>query len=156
MPDTVPMCYDPDPRRAGPYDPDPRRAFVQWRAEYDLWRLDLSIWELHWQWLLRQQDDRKVYGDFPTLMAFAQMLVEAKQERRALRAKRPKAPPCPEHCRGLTCGARARAGTPCQRRDLGAGARCRLHGGRSTGPQTAAGKRRSALNGLQPKRKRTP
>jgi hypothetical protein len=37
------MTYDPDPRRAGPYDPDPRRAFTQWRAEYDLWLLDLSI-----------------------------------------------------------------------------------------------------------------
>ena len=45
-----------------------------------------------------------------------------------------------------TCGAKTRAGTPCQRRDLLRGGRCRLHGGLSTGPKTLAGKRRSALN----------
>ena len=35
--------------------------------------------------------------------------------------------------------------------------RCKLHGGLSTGPTTEEGKRRAALNGLKPKRKkRTP
>jgi hypothetical protein len=33
--------------------------------------------------------------------------------------------------------------------------RCRLHGGKSTGPRTAAGKARSAANGRRPKRKTT-
>lgn len=45
-----------------------------------------------------------------------------------------------------TCGAKTRAGTLCQRRDLLRGGRCRLHGGLSTGPKTLEGKRRSALN----------
>ena len=147
------MRYDPDPRPARLYDPDPRRAFTQWRADYDLWLLDLSIWELHWQWLLKQQHDRRM--QVTTAAAFSAALVAEAPERRALRAKRPARPLCPEQCRGLTCGATTRHGTPCQRRDLGAGARCKLHGGRSTGPQTAEGKRRAALNGVRPKRKRT-
>ena len=36
------------------------------------------------------------------------------------------------------CGARTRAGTPCQSPAMGNG-RCRMHGGTSTGPKTAAG-----------------
>ena len=50
------------------------------------------------------------------------------------------------------CGARCRDGHPCQApamldRDYGcyiANGRCRLHGGLSTGPRTAAGRRRIA------------
>lgn len=59
-------------------------------------------------------------------------------------------PPCypnfPEECRGLTCGAKTRKGTPCRRVDLYLSGRCRLHGGLSTGPRTVAGKRRAAAN----------
>lgn len=44
--------------------------------------------------------------------------------------------PFPEELRGLTCGAKTRAGTPCKRRDLYKSGRCRLHGGLSTGPKT--------------------
>lgn len=47
----------------------------------------------------------------------------------------------------LTCGARTRARAPCKRRDLYRSGRCKLHGGLSTGPRTAKGKRRSARNG---------
>ena len=54
------------------------------------------------------------------------------------------------------CGAKTRKGTPCRRVDIYNGGRCRLHGGLSTGPKTEEGKRRSALNGFCPKRKRTP
>lgn len=53
----------------------------------------------------------------------------------------------PPECRDMTCGARTRAGTPCKRRDLYRSGRCKLHGGLSTGPRTAKGKRRSACNG---------
>ncbi len=53
----------------------------------------------------------------------------------------------PPECRGMTCGARTRAGTPCKRRDLYRSGRCKLHGGLSSGPQTTKGKRRSARNG---------
>ncbi len=47
----------------------------------------------------------------------------------------PPRPPFPEELRGLTCGAKTRAGTPCKRRDLYASGRCKLHGGMSTGPR---------------------
>ncbi|WP_370601056.1 HGGxSTG domain-containing protein [Pseudomonas nitroreducens] len=48
----------------------------------------------------------------------------------------PPRPPFPEELRGLCCGARTRAGTPCKRRDLYASGRCnKLHGGMSTGPR---------------------
>ena len=44
------------------------------------------------------------------------------------------------------CGAKNRRGEPCGRRDLFPNGRCRLHGGLSTGPRTAAGKAKSAMN----------
>ncbi|WP_424543646.1 HGGxSTG domain-containing protein [Sphingopyxis granuli] len=53
----------------------------------------------------------------------------------------------PPQCSDMTCGARTRTGTPCKRRDLYRSGRCKLHGGLSTGPRTAKGKRRSARNG---------
>jgi hypothetical protein len=55
--------------------------------------------------------------------------------------------PFPEECRGLTCGARNRRGTPCKRIDINRGGRCKFHGGHSTGPRTAAGKAAAAANG---------
>ncbi|MDZ5432879.1 HGGxSTG domain-containing protein [Pseudomonas fluorescens] len=44
--------------------------------------------------------------------------------------------PFPDELRGMTCGAKTRAGTPCKRRDLYKSGRCRLHGGLSTGPKS--------------------
>ncbi|MFO1352036.1 MAG: HGGxSTG domain-containing protein [Gammaproteobacteria bacterium] len=41
------------------------------------------------------------------------------------------------------CGAKTRAGTPCRRIGRKSSGRCRLHGGRSTGPKTAEGLARS-------------
>jgi hypothetical protein len=40
------------------------------------------------------------------------------------------------------CGARTRQGTPCRAPAMANG-RCRMHGGKSTGPRTAAGLARS-------------
>ena len=65
-------------------------------------------------------------------------------------------PPLPDDLRGLACGAKTRAGTPCKRTDIWANGRCKLHGGKSTGPTSTEGKARAALNGLSPKRKRSP
>lgn len=65
-------------------------------------------------------------------------------------------PPLPNDLRGLACGAKTRAGTPCKRTDIWANGRCKLHGGKSTGPTSTEGKARAALNGLSPKRKRSP
>ena len=45
---------------------------------------------------------------------------------------------------GQSCGARTRRGTACQKPPLAGKTRCRLHGGLSTGPQTAEGKARIA------------
>lgn len=66
-------------------------------------------------------------------------------------APAPPAFPFPEVLRGLTCGARTRAGAPCKRTDLYRSGRCKLHGGRSTGPITAKGKATASRNA-----KRTP
>jgi hypothetical protein len=69
----------------------------------------------------------------------------------------PVMPPYPEECRGMTCAARTRRGTSCRQVAIYANGRCKFHGGLSTGPRTVEGKRRSALNGFRPKRKkRTP
>lgn len=86
--------------------------------------------------------------------ALSHALMARHAAEQALQAQRPA---FPEICRDLPCGAKTRKGTPCKRRDVyGLGARCRLHGGLSTGPRTTAGKQRAALNGFRPKRKRTP
>ncbi len=45
---------------------------------------------------------------------------------------------------GQRCGAKTRAGTPCKRAVVSGKARCPLHGGRSTGPRTEAGRTKIA------------
>lgn len=45
-----------------------------------------------------------------------------------------------------SCRAKTRAGSPCMARGQAGGGRCKLHGGRSTGPKTAAGKAKVASN----------
>jgi len=68
---------------------------------------------------------------------------------------RPVMPVLPEVCRGLACGAKTRAGSPCKRTSIFINGRCKLHGGMSTGPTTSQGKARAVRNGLVPK-KRSP
>ncbi len=53
------------------------------------------------------------------------------------------------------CGAKTRKGTPCQLVGMKNG-RCRLHGGKSTGPKTAAGRARCGnwIHGLYSKAER--
>jgi hypothetical protein len=60
--------------------------------------------------------------------------------------------PFPDALRGLACGAKTRAGTPCKLTGIYSSGRCHLHGGCSTGPTTTEGKARAARNGLAPKR----
>ena len=128
-----------------PSSSTPREAWRQWHKATD-------------QWIQRYEQFLASDSPLPPgvcssrrrLMAFWQAREAAEQ---ALLAE---CPAFPEVCRDLRCGARTRKGTPCKRRDLYASGRCRLHGGLSTGPTTAAGKRRAALNGRRPKRKRTP
>lgn len=45
---------------------------------------------------------------------------------------------------GKRCGAKTRSGTPCQRPGNKKNGRCRVHGGASTGPRTAAGRQKIA------------
>ncbi len=61
-------------------------------------------------------------------------------------------PPFPEELRGMTCGAKTRAGTPCRQKGIYRNGRCKLHGGLSTGPITQEGKKKSSQNW----KKRTP
>jgi hypothetical protein len=44
--------------------------------------------------------------------------------------------------RGQRCGAKTRAGTPCKNPAVKGKARCRMHGGKSTGAKTAEGRAR--------------
>lgn len=68
----------------------------------------------------------------------------------------PAFPSFPDDLRGLTCGAKTRAGTPCKRTDIYENGRCKLHGGLSTGPTSDAGRAKAAMNGFLPKAKRSP
>lgn len=43
----------------------------------------------------------------------------------------------------VICGARTRSGLPCRAQGLGAGFRCKHHGGASTGPKTPEGQARA-------------
>lgn len=54
--------------------------------------------------------------------------------------------PFPDELRGMCCGAKTRAGTPCKMQGLFRSGRCKLHGGLSTGPKSAVGKAKSAQN----------
>ncbi len=65
---------------------------------------------------------------------------------------RPAMPTFPEVCRGLACGAKTRAGSPCKLTSIFINGRCKLHGGMSTGPTTKRGKALAAQNGLTPKK----
>lgn len=56
-------------------------------------------------------------------------------------------PDMPEALKDLKCGALTRAGTPCKLSTLYAGARCKYHGGLSTGPTTEVGKDQARING---------
>jgi hypothetical protein len=67
------------------------------------------------------------------------------QRREAWRTNRPPTP----RKEKPRCGARtrgARGGRPCQAAGIGAGGRCKYHGGMSTGPLTEAGKARALSN----------
>lgn len=63
----------------------------------------------------------------------------------------PEYPHLPEACTGMMCGAKTRKGTPCKQKAVYLNGRCKFHGGLSTGPRTAEGKRTSAKNGCKPK-----
>lgn len=45
---------------------------------------------------------------------------------------------------GQRCGAKTRSGKPCKKPALRGKARCQLHGGKSTGPRTEAGREKIA------------
>lgn len=47
------------------------------------------------------------------------------------------------------CGAKTRSGEPCKRRGCKENGRCKLHGGKSTGSKTRAGKAASSKNALK-------
>jgi hypothetical protein len=126
---------------------DPRRAWRQWCIA--------SVqWQERWEQFLQAAPPLPLGALVGSRRALSRALMARHTAEQAMHAQRPA---FPEVCRDLTCGAKTRKSTPCKRRDLcGLGARCPLHGGLSTGPRTVEGKRRSALNGFRPKRKRTP
>ena len=65
----------------------------------------------------------------------------------------PSYPHFPPELRGLACGAKTRAGTPCKLTGIYGNGRCKLHGGLSTGPKTPEGRAKMADNGRKHKGK---
>ena len=71
-------------------------------------------------------------------------------EEKGFRYPPPATPAFPEELRGMTCGGLSRiTGKPCRQRAIYTNGRCKWHGGLSTGPRTAEGKKKVALNGLK-------
>lgn len=71
----------------------------------------------------------------------------------------PRFPALPEALRGLCCGAKTRAGTPCKLTAVFLNGRCKLHGGLSTGPTSEAGKavaRENGKRGGRPRKNPSP
>ncbi|WP_232437316.1 HGGxSTG domain-containing protein [Burkholderia ubonensis] len=64
----------------------------------------------------------------------------------------PAYPAYPDGLDDMVCGARTRGGTPCRITSIYCNGRCKFHGGLSSGPTSAAGKARAALNGSAPKK----
>ena len=102
------------------------------------------LWVAHFRKKHREWDRYEVLNEMYDALDWRQ--------RRLMPELQPPSLPFPEELRDMRCDARTRAGTPCKRRDLNNGGRCRLHGGWSTGPRTKRGKRISAKNGFKPKR----
>jgi len=69
--------------------------------------------------------------------------------------QRPQMEPLPDDLKALRCGAKTKAGTPCKQKTIYINGRCKWHGGLSTGAKTEEGKKRSAMNGFCPKKKRS-
>jgi len=118
---------------------DPPRPFAR-ALLVDLVRREISadqkrvLWRRHCEEHTRAFDTWWAAGGFPL---------------------RPAMPEFPEVCRGLACGAKTRAGSPCKLTSIFINGRCKLHGGMSTGPTTKAGKARAGQNGLA-RKKRSP
>lgn len=60
----------------------------------------------------------------------------------------PSNPPVVARAPTKRCGAKTRQGQSCAQPGLHANGRCRYHGGLSTGPVTAKGRAKSAMNGI--------
>jgi len=115
-----------------------------------IWDERYRLQDEHDEWL-RNLHERLKQDD-----AEAWRFMDSLPGRRLPEPRLPEPLPMPEELRGLSCGAKTRAGTPCKRTDLYDSGRCKFHGGLSTGPVTPEGKNRAARNGLRPKKKRTP
>jgi len=63
--------------------------------------------------------------------------------------------PMPADLIDLECGAKRKNGLPCKQKAIYTNGRCKWHGGCSTGPKTEDGKKRAAMNGSRPKKKRS-
>ena len=72
------------------------------------------------------------------------MTIPAEVPRDQRRGKLRNGNPSGDYSKAPRCGAKNRRGTPCQCPAMPNG-RCRLHGGRSTGPRTPEGRERSRL-----------
>ncbi len=119
-----------------------------WRRK--LWR---GWWDAHDAWLRAGQQRRQKALD---AVGSGQLSTAELQQALLGPNNLGSAPPFPEACRSLACGAKTkRRMAPCLLTRIYRNGRCKFHGGMSSGPRTPEGKRKAAANGLRPKRERT-
>lgn len=114
---------------------DQRKAYKQYRRDYE--RID------------RERDRIRAKPYKVLLTRTTKGVLKAT----IIEPKLPEYPAYPSKCRGMSCGAKTRKELPCKQTNIYQNGRCKYHGGASTGPRTKKGKKRSARNGLRPKRR---
>jgi hypothetical protein len=100
--------------------------------------------------LIRRERDRIQAQPYKVLLA---RTTRGMLKATIIEPKLPEYPAYPSECLGMSCGAKTRKRMPCRQTNIYQNGRCKYHGGASTGPRTKKGKKRSARNGLRPKRR---
>jgi hypothetical protein len=91
---------------------------------------------------MKQPNYTQVEADSQWRQLLANLSPEVAQALRKSEAGRSLRQSAPAKEKGPLCSARTRSGAPCQCRAVDSRARCRLHGGLSTGPKTPEGRAR--------------
>lgn len=105
-------------------------------------------------WIIERREFEKVAALLPDDDKRDLFRAFARSRQEAIEAGRIFIPSRPSYLRGFTCGARIRSGAPCRMTALFPSGRCIWHGGKSTGPRTARGRKRALKNLELGRRKR--
>lgn len=115
---------------------DPLPGGVSWSKYLKKWLGGWHLW-IEYQKALGASFEKK----FPQIDLTPELLAELESHRPPRRGPgRPRRSSGESLAPGARCGAKTRAGTPCQCKPEAGKKRCKLHGGKSTGPKTGAGR----------------